>query len=104
VPGLGDIPVVGNLFSHNSIQTIESELVVLVTPELVEPMEKNEVPAAPGDLVEEPNDMEFFFLGRFEGKTGLNPRATIDYQDPLCIMRHHKSEARWVVGPHGYAD
>jgi pilus assembly protein CpaC len=104
VPGLGDLPVVGNLFSHNTIQTIESELVVLVTPELVEPVEKGEVPPAPGDLVEEPNDLEFFLLGRIEGKTGLNPRATIDYQDPLCIMRHQKSEARWVVGPHGYAD
>ena len=44
VPGLGDLPIVGPWFSSNRIETVETELVVLVTPELVAPMEAKEVP------------------------------------------------------------
>ena len=48
VPGLGDLPIVGPWFSSNRIETVETELVVLVTPELVAPMEAKEVPPARG--------------------------------------------------------
>jgi pilus assembly protein CpaC len=104
IPGLGDLPIVGPWFSMNTTETHESELVVLVTPELVAPMESNEVPDAPGDRVLEPNDWEFYFLGRIEGKTGQNFRATVREMDTLNIMRHFHSTNRWLVGPHGYAE
>ncbi len=39
IPGLGDLPIVGPWFSFEHIETIETELVVLVTPVLVAPME-----------------------------------------------------------------
>jgi pilus assembly protein CpaC len=77
---------------------------VLVTPELVAPMEANEVPPAPGDRVYSPNDYEFYFLGRIEGKLGRQFRATIAEHDPLDVMKHFRSENRWVIGPHGHAD
>ena len=104
VPGLGDLPIVGPLFSKNHAETIETELIVLVTPEIVAPMEANEVPPAPGDRVFQPNDYEFFFLGRIEGKLGREFRATVRELDPLNVMKHIASENRWVVGPHGHAD
>lgn len=104
IPILGDLPIVGPLFSANSAETVETELVVLVTPELVAPMEANEVPPAPGDRVNQPNDYEFFFLGRIEGKLGHDFRDTTRELDPLSVMKHFQSENRWVVGPHGYAD
>ena len=104
IPGLGDLPVFGQLFSYNSIRTAETELVVLVTPELVAPMENCDVPPAPGQRVLEPNDLEFFFLGRIEGKTGRPFRSTIAEHDAYGIMKHLRSENRWVVGPHGHAD
>ena len=104
IPGLGDLPIVGPWFSNNQIQTVETELVVLVTPVLVAPMEAKEVPESPGDRVIQPNDWEFYFLGRIEGKTGRDFRATVRELDPLNIMKHFRSEYRWVVGPHGYAD
>ncbi len=47
VPLLGDLPVVGTMFSSNRIETVETELIVLVTPELVAPMELHEVPERP---------------------------------------------------------
>jgi pilus assembly protein CpaC len=104
IPVLGDLPIVGPWFSHNEITTVETELVVLVTPELVAPMEAQEVPPAPGDRVMQPNDYEFYFLGRIEGKLGREFRATVRELDPLDVMKHFASENRWVVGPHGHAD
>lgn len=104
IPGLGDLPIVGPWFSTNVDQIIETELVVLVTPELVAPMEANEVPPAPGDRVYMPNDWEFYFLGRIEGKLGRPFRGTVAEHDPLNVMKHFQSENRWVVGPHGHSD
>jgi len=104
IPVLGDIPILGPLFSSNTIETVETELVVLVTPELVAPMEAGEVPPSPGDRVTQPNDYEFYFLGRIEGKLGREHRATTAVHDPLDVMKHFQSENHWVVGPHGHAD
>ncbi len=36
-PGLGDLPVLGNLFSSEHFQRGETELVIIVTPYLVRP-------------------------------------------------------------------
>jgi pilus assembly protein CpaC len=104
IPGLGDLPIVGNLFSETQISTVETELVVLVTPELVAPIEASEVPPTAADRVIQPNDFEFYFLNRIEGKTGKDFRATVRELDPLDVMKHFQSDARYVVGPHGYVD
>jgi pilus assembly protein CpaC len=104
IPGLGDLPIVGPWFSAVQHQVVETETVVLVTPELVSPLEKHEVTEAPGDRIYSPNDAEFYFLGRIEGKLGREFRATKAEQDPLNLMRHFQSEQQWVVGPHGHSD
>ena len=52
----------------------------------------------------EPNDYEFYFLGRIEGKTGHEFRATIREHDPLDVMKHFRSEGHWVIGPHGHSE
>jgi pilus assembly protein CpaC len=104
IPLIGDIPVIGQGFSRNRFTTSETELIVLVTPELVEAVDPTQVPPSPGDLVLEPNDAEFYLLGRLEGKTGHPHRSTISYLDPLNIMRNARSQGRWVVGPSGHSD
>jgi pilus assembly protein CpaC len=104
VPGLGDLPIVGTWFSANNVATVETETIVLVTPELVSPLDKNDVTEAPGDRVYQPTDPEFYLLGRIEGKLGREFRATVGQQDPLNLMKHFQSEQQWVVGPHGHAD
>ncbi len=104
VPGLGDLPIVGPWFSGISIETVETETVVLVTPELVSPLDKKDVTEAPGDRVYQPNDAEFYLLGRLEGKLGREFRATKAEQDPLNLMKHFQSEQQWVIGPHGHSD
>jgi pilus assembly protein CpaC len=104
IPGLGDLPIVGPWFSNNSVQSVETETIVLVTPELISPLDKKDVTEAPGDRVYQPNDAEFFLLGRIEGKLGRPFRDTVGEQDPLNLMRHFQSEQQWVIGPHGHAD
>lgn len=44
MPGLGDIPLLGKLFQSRSVQKTNSELLVLVTPELVQPIPAGVVP------------------------------------------------------------
>lgn len=68
VPGLGDLPVIGPLFRSVRYTRGETELVVLVTASLVEPMNLAGVPPLPGFLHNEPNDWEFYLEGRIEGK------------------------------------
>jgi len=104
VPGLGDLPFLGPMFSFNTITTVETEMIILVTPELVAPLDRHEVTETPGARVNQPTDAEFYFLGRLEGKLGTELRATKAEQDPLNLMKHFQSEREWVIGPHGYAD
>ncbi len=69
IPGLGDIPVLGALFRSLDYRRNLTELVILVTPELVTCMYPDQVPAVPGQQdVTVPNDWELYGLGMLEGK------------------------------------
>ena len=46
LPGIGDIPVLGNLFRSRTISRSNSELLVLVTPHIVDPAKLTAPPAA----------------------------------------------------------
>jgi pilus assembly protein CpaC len=56
IPALGDIPILGALFRSNQFQRKESELVVIVTPYLVNPVETRL--ADPLDGFQLPHDMQ----------------------------------------------
>jgi pilus assembly protein CpaC len=56
VPGLGDIPVLGQLFRSEQFQHNETELVIIVTPYLVKPTET--VLSAPTDGFHPPHDLQ----------------------------------------------
>lgn len=105
IPLLGDLPYIGPFFSNNTANTIDKELVVLVTPFLVEALPPGEVPPRPGDEVYEPNDLEFYLLGRIQGRTGHREfRSTTNVDDPLNLMRRLRLESRELQGPHGFSD
>ncbi|WP_447968944.1 type II and III secretion system protein family protein [Nitrospira sp. M1] len=65
-PILGDIPVLGALFRSTSFQKSETELVVIVTPRLVKPVDLAKQPLPTDDYLE-PNDFELMLLGYLEG-------------------------------------
>lgn len=104
IPFIGDIPYIGVLFSNNSSRQIETEMLVLVTPYLVEPMEADEVPALPGDEVYDPNDCEFFLMGRIEGRTGQEFRATTRWDDRFCPDKRRAIECKHVQGIYGFSE
>jgi len=63
-PGLGDIPILGALFKSSSFQKSETELVIIVTPHLVKPLNMAEQ-TLPTDFYIEPDDAEFYLWGIF---------------------------------------
>ena len=67
-PGLGDLPVIGPLFSSTRYAKDETEMVVMVTAVLVEPMSIAQAPPLPGFLHKEPSDWEIYIGGRIEGE------------------------------------
>ncbi len=69
IPLLGDIPYVGPLFFSNKTMTQdENELLILVTPEIVRPMDAHEVPPPPGFDVTKPQHEEFWKYNMTEGR------------------------------------
>lgn len=54
-PGLSDIPVLGALFRSTRYERSETELVILVTPYVVEAMNPEQVPTLPGERWRHPN-------------------------------------------------
>src|SRR5262249_18863670 len=104
IPGLGDLPIIGPFFTNTTGERIEKELVVLVTPYLIEPMNPGQVPPTPGDEVKEPNDLEFYFLGRIEGRTGKDFRSTTQWDDVYGLVPLLNLESRYVRGPAGFSD
>jgi pilus assembly protein CpaC len=62
-PGLGDLPVLGTLFRSSAFRRDESELVIIVTPYLVRPVDEP-VLAIPTDGYKAPSDIERILQGR----------------------------------------
>ncbi|WP_371106460.1 type II and III secretion system protein family protein [Pseudomonas sp. CFII64] len=76
-PGLGDIPVLGALFRNSSIDREERELLMIVTPHLVQPLAANaQLPSLPGENLRnyDPNFLQLYFLenGNFDRRSGLS--------------------------------
>lgn len=62
VPWLGDVPIIGALFRSVEYQRAQSELVIIVTPHLVTPV-NGEALALPTDRVRIPTERELFLFG-----------------------------------------
>ncbi|WP_017527854.1 type II and III secretion system protein family protein [Pseudomonas fluorescens] len=76
-PGLGDIPVLGAFFRDTNISREEKELLMIVTPHLVQPLAADaQLPSLPGEKLRsyDPNWYRLFFLenGHFDRHTGLS--------------------------------
>jgi pilus assembly protein CpaC len=93
-PILGNIPVLGQLFRSNGYQLDQSELVVIVTPYLVQPAAPTAL-LTPTDLFQAPSDAELFLQGKeFGERAGYDPSNSAD--------RLGRRAAAGIVGPHGY--
>lgn len=63
IPVLGDLPILGALFRSDSFRRNETELVIIVTPYLVTPMDARDV-RLPTDGYKAPSDLERWLLGK----------------------------------------
>ncbi len=73
-PGLGDIPVLGNLFRSQSLAKEQTELVIFVTPKLANTFNPQQV-SLPTDGFVEPSDVEFYLMGKISGQRPPAGRA-----------------------------
>ena len=71
VPCLGDLPFIGVCFRSVSYNEQEEELLILVTPRLVDPMACTQIPKyLPGQETRSPDDFELFLEGILEAPRG----------------------------------
>lgn len=68
IPGLGDLPIIGPMFRSIRYRNQETELVILVTASLVEPMSVDQAPPLPGVTHQAPSDWELYVEGRIESQ------------------------------------
>lgn len=87
LPWLGDVPILGSLFKSSKYQKRETELVVIVTPRLVQPGVPGQMIASPLDATVPATDVEFFALGQME----VTPTMIRDFQSGAS-----------VAGPYGF--
>jgi pilus assembly protein CpaC len=80
VPGLSDVPVLGALFRSDSFQRGQTELVIVVTPYIVRPINDPNALRSPDDGYRVPNDIErILYLRQMgSGPTGPQPRIPAD--------------------------
>lgn len=128
VPGLGDLPVLGQLFRSTRYQRKETELVILITPRLSGPLNPDQVTALPGGNWRHPNELEQFAFGDLGGNAeadatrdafrkpserGLTPadRAPRTTGNPLAsaspseagVAQAGAVEPPMFIGEHGFA-
>ncbi len=67
IPVLGELPIIGAAFSRKTHEMGETELLIMVTPEMAGAMRPDQVPHdAPGWLQDEPTSKELFLDGMLE--------------------------------------
>lgn len=104
VPALGDLPFVGMFFGNNRNSSSEQELVILVSPQLVEPLDPAELPQyLPGDDIFEPSDIEFFIFSKLESRVRQDFRSSVatDYERQATMR---SANQQFILGPFGHSD
>ena len=109
VPFVGDIPVLGAAFGKRSVSRHQTEMIVLVSPELVHPMDARETPMIlPGMEIGEPGDVSFFlggaYVAKYEGvQRRCPPRgmACPSVRETMSRPDFQRSEKYYIYGEHG---
>lgn len=76
LPILSDVPYIGSAFRRVAERNNDVELLILVTPELVDAMDANEVPpCGPGTMTASPSDWELYMKGYIEVPRCCDPSS-----------------------------
>ena len=85
VPGAKELPVIGALLRSSEFKRNETELVIAVTPYVVDPMKSSDV-KLPTDNFRPASQMEMFFYGALGGISGKNTSQTPALEGPVGFM------------------
>jgi len=80
LPGLGKLPVLGPLFSSKSYQRRETDLVIIVTPYLVKPVDPSKKMVEPTDGTRPPSSADYF-LNNTEEVDASAPKRPVAFAD-----------------------
>jgi pilus assembly protein CpaC len=80
LPWLGDLPILGTLFRSTDYSRRQTELVIIVTPHLVTPVDGSSL-VLPTDRVRIPSEGELFLLGKTTVEPGTGSDAAVASQD-----------------------
>lgn len=104
VPFWGDLPFIGATGGVNRTSSGEQELVILVTPHLVAPVDACHSLPLPGDDVREPTDIEFFIANRLESRRSRDFRASVRTDYARQKRAEHCCAERFIIGQVGPTD
>jgi len=93
-PWLGDIPILGTLFRSTSFQHNESELVIIVTPYIIQPVAQTSELHLPTDGVVLASDFERILLGRLTARAAA-PGTTPTVPAPAAV--HLQGDAGFML-------
>lgn len=101
IPGMGDLPILGALFRSVNFRRQLTELVVLVTPELVAPLDPQQKVRLPNDGLREPGDFELYALGLLEDTYQHDCKAGQCRHDKDAIIIESEPDELSLHGPWG---
>ncbi len=99
LPGLGDIPILGALFKSASYERGETELVIIVTPYLVEPSTLDKL-TTPMDTFLAPSILNLWLLGQVERRITRAPIET--FAPTVQPVAAQTVEEGGIDGSYGY--
>lgn len=101
IPLLGDLPFVGCFFSSKFFDEEEHELIIMVTPHLVDPLACNQVQKlVPGQETRSPDDFELYLEGILEAPRG--PRDVCHGKKYVPAWKHSPSAAQMPCAGRDY--
>ncbi|MXN73762.1 secretin [Burkholderia sp. 4701] len=92
VPGIGEIPVLGALARSTSFQQDRTELIFIITPHLVKPLQTADVPL-PTDSFTRTNEADVFATGNMEGRGGLRKHGRMPASEAAPAQPMPQSQA-----------
>ncbi len=104
VPFWGDLPIIGATGGANRTSSGEQELVILVTPHLVAPVDGCEPLPLPGSDMHEPTDIEFFIANRLESRRSQDYRASVRTDHARQKRAEHCCPEIYMIGDIGPTD
>jgi pilus assembly protein CpaC len=97
-PGVGDVPVLGALFRSNGWKRGETELMIVVTPYLVNPVAANKI-ILPTDGYKAPTELGRIFGGKLYEGTKTNQSNTPTVAPSITVPRESVTRSRGGTAP-----